>query len=173
MQLLRLRGWQHHRLGGDHALGEAALGNPLQSSFTNESVILGIADEVRCDLRWASVERVGADEYPRMTKGGAERLIETTLDDPPTASCDGNQWWQDALEHDSRGEFVVAGTSDYQGEATVPFEINGFVTKTASLEHLIKLGEGAARKTPFIDMTNHARLGGQCGPFGNELLDQG
>ena len=173
VQFIFLCRWRRHRLSGNHSLGEAAFVDSFETGFANESVVLGIANQVGSDLRRASVEWVGTDEDPRVTKGGTEGLVEATLHDPPTASSNCNEWWQDSLEHDSCGEFVVTGASDYLGKATISLGIVGLVAEAAALQYVIKLGEGAAGKSPFIYVTKHARFGSQCGPFGDELLDHG
>jgi hypothetical protein len=108
-----------------------------------------------------------------VTKSGAECFIEPTSHYPPAASCNRNEWWQYSLEHDACRKFVMTGPSDHLSKATVTLGIDGFVTKTASLEYLIKLSDGAAGETPLIYVSEDARLDGESGPFGNELLDHG
>ncbi len=173
MQFIGLSGWCCHRLSGDDSFGQAAFGNSLQSSLSDERVILGIADEVGRDLRWSPIEWVRADENPRMAKRRAERFVEPAFHDSATSSGDGNEWGQDSLKHDAGCKFVVTGAGNDLSKTPVALGVIGVVTETAAVENLIELSQRITGEAPLIYMAKHARLGGQCGPFGNELLDQG
>jgi hypothetical protein len=79
-----------------------------------------------------------------MGNGEGECLGEAALDDSTTSGSDGNEWRQDALEHDPAGELIVLGAPYKCGEVLVALRVGGFVAKTCALECIIEMRNGCS-----------------------------
>lgn len=101
-----------------HCFGVAQLDRvALISRRLDERVVLAVAYEIRGDLSWSALCRVGADQHPRVRDDLGESLVESSNGDLSPSARHGDERWEKSLKHYSCGEFI--GRSSFYEEEEI------------------------------------------------------